>query len=59
VPVPWAGADRHYQVRQLTLTSADEQATGHEGAELLADGLPWPLRAARTAVIWLVTTEVS
>ncbi len=58
-PVPWARADRQYRVQQLTLTSADGHVTRSGGGALLADGLPWPLRAARTAVIWLVNAEVS
>ncbi len=54
-PVPWARAGLQYRVRQLTLTSTDELLTQLAGTQLLAAGLPWPLRAARTAVIWLVT----
>jgi alpha-galactosidase len=58
-PVPWARADVRYQVRRAELITTDEQVTELAGAELHASGLPWPLRAPRTAVIWLVTAEPS
>jgi alpha-galactosidase len=53
-PVPWAGTDVTYRVRQLTLTSEAEVATERSGDGLLTDGLAWPLTAERTAVVWLV-----
>jgi hypothetical protein len=58
-PVPWARADLQYRVRQLTLTSTAELVTERGGGELLAAGLPWPLQAVRTAVIWVATAAVS
>jgi alpha-galactosidase len=53
-PVPWADQDLTYQIRQLTLTSDHETVTNRAGAELLTDGLPWPLTTQRTALIWIV-----
>jgi alpha-galactosidase len=56
-PVPWATSELTYRIQQLTLTSDAEQVTTRPGADLLAEGLPWPLAAARSAVIWLVDAE--
>jgi alpha-galactosidase len=56
-PVPWADQDVVYRVRQLTLTSEHEAGTERPGASLLTDGLPWPLTAEHTAVLWLLETS--
>jgi len=46
-----------YQVRRIRLAAEDTDLGTSTGARLLADGLAWPLRSARTAVIWLLTGQ--
>jgi alpha-galactosidase len=46
-----------YKVRRIRLAAEDADLGISTGARLLADGLAWPLRSARTAVIWLLTRQ--
>jgi hypothetical protein len=56
IEIPVAGAGLRFQVDK----DGQLRQTGvKSGAELLADGLAWPLTAARTAVLWLLSTHPS
>lgn len=56
-PVAGVRPDAAYLVRELSLAGPDRDLGVRAGRTLVAEGLAWPLTAARTAVIWLLEEE--
>lgn len=55
-PCPVAGIREgpDYRVRRLSRENGEEDSCVRPGRALLADGLAWPLRRARTAALWRI-----
>jgi alpha-galactosidase len=53
-PVAGVRPDTRYRVRELSLAGSDRDHGVRPGSSLLAEGVAWPLTAARTAAIWLL-----
>jgi hypothetical protein len=56
-PVGGVRPGARYRVRELSLADGDRDHGVLAGSALLADGVAWPLTAARTAAIWLLEEE--
>ncbi len=56
-PVAGVRPDAQYRVREVSLVGEDRDHGVRAGSSLLAQGVAWPLTAARTAVIWLLETS--